>query len=144
MAAATTVSVIGFGIAALFYARGFHPFTEKFAAQMPWRWLHSRVLGKWHVDELYEVVMIGPLVRGSRAILYQAVDLRVVDGMVNLVGWLGRSLGAVAQIFHAGDVQRYLAIFVLGLALFLYGWLHPALLAPDAPDPEVAAVEALR
>ncbi len=59
-------------------------------------------------------------------VLYEGLDRRLIDATVGAVGWLVRSLGFVGQLFQSGNIQRYLAIFVMGLALLLYGWLSPS------------------
>ncbi|MEK7706145.1 MAG: proton-conducting transporter membrane subunit, partial [Myxococcota bacterium] len=125
MATATTVAVAGFLTAYILYARGIHAFTARFATQQPGKWLYERVLGKWHVDELYDVTVVQPILWTSREVLDGVVDKRVIDGSVNAVGWLARSLGFFGQLFQSGNVQRYLAIFAIGLAVLLYGWMSP-------------------
>jgi hypothetical protein len=42
-------------------------------------------------------------------------------------------LGAGLQMFHSGNIQRYLAAFALGLGLLLYGWLLPAKVLTPSP-----------
>ena len=97
-----------------------------FIAERPWRWLHLRLAGKWHVDELYEETVVKPLEWTSRVLLYEGLDKRVIDGGVNLVGWAARSVGFLGQLFQSGNIQRYLAIFAVALAILLYGWLTPS------------------
>ena len=99
--------------------------TNRFASESPWRWIYQRVLNKWHVDELYETVIIKPWVWVSRVVLYELIDRRVIDGTVNLVGWGARTVGFFGQLFQSGNIQRYLAIFAVGLVVLLYGWLSP-------------------
>lgn len=52
---------------------------------------------KYYVDELYEAVVINP-VRKLFAFL-GAFDAMVVDGLVNLAGWLGKALGKFIGVF---------------------------------------------
>ncbi len=125
MGIATLVALSGFLLATLLFARRVHPVALRFAAQRPWSWLYTRLVNKWHVDELYDTVVVHPIQWVSRVILYEGLDKRVIDGLVNLVGWLGRSLGFFGQLFQSGNIQRYIAIFAIGLAVLLYGWLTP-------------------
>jgi NADH-quinone oxidoreductase subunit L len=119
------VALGGFLLAFSLYARGQSPRTTTLATVNPWRWVHLRLLNKWHVDELYEATVIRPIQWGSRVLLYEGVDKRVIDASVNLVGWLARSLGFLVQLFQSGNIQRYLAIFTVGLAILLWGYLLP-------------------
>ncbi|MCP4749890.1 MAG: hypothetical protein GY866_03265, partial [Proteobacteria bacterium] len=52
---------------------------------------------KYYVDELYEAVVVTPI-RKLFAFL-GAFDLMIVDGLVNLAGFIGRALGMFAGIF---------------------------------------------
>jgi NADH-quinone oxidoreductase subunit L len=125
MGISTAVALVGFGAAYLLYARRIHPMAHRFASVGATRWLYLRLLGKWHVDTLYDVLVVQPWVWVSRVILYEGLDRRCIDGLVNLVGWLARSVGFLGQLFQSGNIQRYLAIFAVGLALLLFGWLTP-------------------
>ena len=125
MVFSTAVALVGFLLAYGLYGQGIHPLTHRFASESPWRWFYDRVVQRWHVDELYETAVIRPWVWVSRVVLYEGLDRRIIDGLVNLVGWLARSVGFVGQLFHSGNIQRYLAVFALGIAILLYGWLTP-------------------
>ncbi|MBI5509434.1 MAG: NADH-quinone oxidoreductase subunit L [Deltaproteobacteria bacterium] len=145
MAAAFALALFGFAVATVMYARRIHPAVATFIAERPWRWLYLRLAGKWHVDELYETTVIQPLCWGSRVVLYEGLDKRVIDGSVNLVGWLSRKVGFLGQLFQSGNIQRYLAIFAVGVAILLYGWLTPSRPTSIEPAPAkpTAAVQRL-
>ncbi len=141
MTVSTLVALIGFVAAYVLYARRLHPFTRKVASERPWRWLHARLVAKWHVDELYDIIVIQPLNWVSRVVLYEGIDRRVIDGTVNFVGWFTRSVGYVGQVFQSGNVQRYLAVFAVALAVLIYGWLLPASPVPASTDTLAAGVQ---
>lgn len=126
MAVSVVVAAIGFGVAFVLYARRIHPWTHRLATERPWRFWYAHINEKWHVDELYEVGILRPLQWFSKSVLYTVIDRGVIDGLVNAVGWLARSVGFLGQLFHSGNIQRYLAIFAVSLALLLYGWLTPS------------------
>ncbi|HET6346592.1 MAG TPA: hypothetical protein VFH51_16790, partial [Myxococcota bacterium] len=83
----------------------------------------------------YDVTVVRPWAWVSRVVLYEGVDRRIIDGAVNLVGWAARSIGFLGQLFQSGNIQRYLAIFAVGLAILLYGWLTPGTHRTEAPPP---------
>ena len=140
MAASTAVALVAFGLAWAFYARQINPVTHRLASEGPSSWFYERVLHMWHIDELYETVIVQPAVWLSKVVLYEGLDRRIIDGAVNLVGWFARTIGFIGQLFQSGNIQRYLAIFAVGLAIILYGWLTPT--HDDAPIAAEAALEA--
>ena len=44
------------------------------------RGLHALLANKYYVDELYDAVIVRPLVRISDAVLYRGIDAGVIDG----------------------------------------------------------------
>ena len=125
MGAAVGAGVIGLVLAYVLYAKRIHPLTAQLASQGVMGWLYQRVLHKWHVDEYYDAVVVKPLMWKSEKVLYNIVDRRIIDGAVNFVGWFTRSVGFLAQPFHGGNIQKYLAVFLLALALLIYYWFVP-------------------
>jgi NADH-quinone oxidoreductase subunit L len=125
MTVVTGGGLAAFLVAYRLYFRAVHPVTRKIISENPFRWVYLRLVNKWHVDELYETTTIQPIWFGSKVGLYQFIDKRIIDGAVNLVGWLGRSLGYLGQLFHSGNIQRYLAIFVIGLWVLLMAYFLP-------------------
>ncbi|MCK5690997.1 NADH-quinone oxidoreductase subunit L, partial [Myxococcota bacterium] len=98
MVVSVGIGLVGFAVAFYLYGKRIHPFTTRFSSERPYRWLHLRLLDKWHVDELYEVMIINPLRWFSDVVLYNIFDRWIIDGTVNLVGWLARTLGFFGQL----------------------------------------------
>ena len=78
------------------------------------------------MDELYDTVIVRPLSWTSRVVLANLVDRKIIDGLVNAVGYLSRTVGVFVQVLQSGNIQRYIAIFAVGLAVLIYGWLLPS------------------
>lgn len=77
-------------------------------------------LNKYYIDELYDGFVVRPFTACSR-FLAQIVDPWVIDGTVNGIAALARGLGWVTRGLQTGNVQHYLAGFLLGtLALVAY------------------------
>ena len=125
MTVATLIALSSFALAFVLYAKKIHPALGRFTEKGFGQWLHIRLFEKWHIDELYEVTVLKPLEWTSRLVLFEGLDKRIIDGLVNLTGWFARHIGILGQLFHNGNIQRYLAIFVIAAALLLYGWLTP-------------------
>jgi NADH:ubiquinone oxidoreductase subunit 5 (subunit L)/multisubunit Na+/H+ antiporter MnhA subunit len=56
--------------------------------------------------------------RGT-ASLSRLFDKYVVDGLVNLVGWINMRLNRIVTSFQTGLVQRYALVAVLGVVVFV-------------------------
>jgi NADH-quinone oxidoreductase subunit L len=73
---------------------------------------------KWYVDELYDRVVVRPVVAGSR-FLWRVVDAGVVDGVVNATGSLSRAFGFVGSMLQTGAVNTYAFILAIGVVAIL-------------------------
>jgi hypothetical protein len=84
---------------------------------------------KFRIDELYGVIIIRPLQAFCR-IVFQVVDRVLIDKIL-IGGWafVADLAGRVFRFFQAGDVQRYLAVFAIGLAVLV--WIAARPTAPD-------------
>jgi NADH-quinone oxidoreductase subunit L len=82
----------------------------------------ARVLrNKWYVDEIYDALIVRPLVWLSREILWKRVDQQVIDGAtVNGVARGARALGWANRWLQTGQVGVYVAAFVVGVLFLLW------------------------
>jgi NADH-quinone oxidoreductase subunit L len=86
--------------------------------------LHATLLHKYWVDELYHAAVVAPIHAGSRA-LWRFWDEKIVDGIVNGVGFFFEGASAVLRLFQTGFVGTYAMFFALGvLALLFYFVRH--------------------
>jgi NADH-quinone oxidoreductase subunit L len=82
--------------------------------------LHKMLLNKYWIDELYDAIVVRPVRRLSEA-FWKFWDEKVVDGLVNGVGYTLEGLSAVLRLFQTGFVGTYALFFTLGvLVLFFY------------------------
>jgi NADH-quinone oxidoreductase subunit L len=127
MGFSTVVALAGIGLAYLFYGGGYRAPAHAFARKLPG--LVSLVRDKFRIDELYGVIIIRPLQAFCR-IVFQVVDRVLIDKIL-IGGWafVADIAGRVFRFFQAGDVQRYLAVFVIGIAVLVWIAARPA--APD-------------
>ncbi|MEO8634473.1 MAG: NADH-quinone oxidoreductase subunit L [Gemmatimonadales bacterium] len=78
---------------------------------------------KYYVDELYDRVVVDPLMRFSRTFLWKTVDQGLIDDAgVNGSAWLSRALGSLGSRLQSGQVGVYVVLFLVG-ALFVLGGL---------------------
>ena len=82
------------------------------------------LLNKYWIDELYDAVVVRPLVAISDRVLYRVVDAGIVDGV--LVNGTARSVQALAahglKYAQSGLAQGYVFFMIVG-ATALVGWL---------------------
>jgi NADH-quinone oxidoreductase subunit L len=81
----------------------------------------ARVLfRKWYVDEIYDAVIVRPLVWISEKILWKGVDAGVIDSAgVNGSARVTRGIGAIGSWLQTGQVGTYVFFFVVGVLLIL-------------------------
>jgi NADH-quinone oxidoreductase subunit L len=70
---------------------------------------------KYYVDELYDAVIVRPLLWVSRVLLWGVVDKGLVDGAaVNGSARLSRGLGWIGSRLQTGQVGVYVVLFLVG------------------------------
>jgi NADH-quinone oxidoreductase subunit L len=70
---------------------------------------------KYYIDELYDRVVVRPLVWLSRVVLWKGVDQGVVDdAAVNGTARLSRGLGWLGSRLQTGQVGVYVVLFLVG------------------------------
>jgi NADH-quinone oxidoreductase subunit L len=76
----------------------------------------ARVLfRKYYVDELYDAIIVRPVVWLSRVFLWKGVDEHLVDGAgVNGAARVSRMLGWVGSRLQTGQVGVYVILFLVG------------------------------
>jgi NADH-quinone oxidoreductase subunit L len=76
----------------------------------------ARVLWKkWYVDELYDAVIVRPVIWLSREVLWKVIDARIVDSLlVNGTAAASRAVGWVGSRLQTGEVGVYVVLFIIG------------------------------
>ena len=76
---------------------------------------------KWYVDEIYDALIVRPLVWLSTEILWKRVDQQAIDGAtVNGVARGARALGWANRWLQTGQVGVYVGVFVVGVLLIIW------------------------
>lgn len=78
------------------------------------RWAEN----KWYVDEFYHFLFVRPLWVVSY--IFQTIDKLLVDGLVNLFGYLPRLLGRGAQPGQSGVLHGYALSMAGGVGVILF------------------------
>jgi NADH-quinone oxidoreductase subunit L len=127
MASSTAIALAGIGLGYLFYGGGYRAPAIACAAKLPA--LVGLVRDKFRIDELYGLLVVRPLQALCRFLF--AVVERVLIDKVLIGAWalVTDLAGRACRFLQAGDVQRYLAVFAIGLAALVWFASRPA--APD-------------
>ncbi|MCH8973705.1 MAG: hypothetical protein IH869_01405, partial [Chloroflexi bacterium] len=112
----TALALAGIGLAIAAHRRGVLGLTD---LPRPWSVVHRFLAGRLYMDHVYETLIV-------RRVLYRGLffaadwaDRRLVDGTVDLVGWVGRNGGrAVAQL-QTGQMQVYGVGVFMGVIVML-------------------------
>jgi len=72
------------------------------------------VYNKYFVDELYDSLIVHPTRDGSTSVLWRGVDAGFIDGIVNGVGSVAKSIGGGLRQIQSGYIRRYAAWVLLG------------------------------
>src|SRR4051794_9092227 len=73
------------------------------------------LLHKYYVDEIYNALIVRPVVLLSRYVLWKGVDQGIVDGAaVNGTARLSRGLGWLGSRLQTGQVGVYVVLFLVG------------------------------
>ena len=73
---------------------------------------------KWYVDEIYDRLIVQPILHSSR-FCWRVIDQGVVDGAVNGLGNLARAIGWFGSLFQTGTVNTYALVLTLGVLVIL-------------------------
>ncbi len=112
----TIIAVCGVGLSALLYLKGGQLLgTLTGAAKTVYVYQLSH--GKFFFDQIYAIVILGPI--WVLAYVCAFVDRLLVDGLVNLLGWIPKAIGALLRPLQIGLVQFYALAMVLGVLVLI-------------------------
>ena len=86
--------------------------------------LHTLLLNKYYVDELYDATIVQPIKVVSQQGLWRGFDVGIIDGAVNGTGALVSGGSAVLRRLQTGSVRTYAGSLFVGVVLVLgyYIW----------------------
>jgi NADH-quinone oxidoreductase subunit L len=85
--------------------------------------IHWVINKKYFVDEMYEVVIVRPLVWIWREIFWKIFDVKIIDGFVNGVAAFVMGLSAMARTMHTGYARNYALVMVTGGVALVALWI---------------------
>ena len=85
--------------------------------------VHTLLSQKYYVDHLYEGLIVRRAFYRFFAGLTNWLDRRLVDGVVDFVGWFFRNIGTAVARLQTGQAQAYATGVALGSLLIILGFL---------------------
>ncbi|MDB5258343.1 MAG: NADH-quinone oxidoreductase subunit [Chitinophagaceae bacterium] len=73
---------------------------------------------KYFIDELYDILFVKPLYFLSK-LTHSIIENKIIDGIVNAIGWLVGFGGQALRVLQNGSVSFYLFLMVMGTTLLL-------------------------
>jgi len=77
------------------------------------------LLNKFYIDEIYEAIVVQPIVLVSDRYLRRGVDEIVIDGTVNGTGRTVRFFGKILRRIQTGFVQDYALVFIIAITIIV-------------------------
>jgi NADH-quinone oxidoreductase subunit L len=80
---------------------------------------YRTLLNKYYVDELYDAVIVKPLVWISTNVLWKVVDVEAIDGTVNGIAGGATAIGDGVRHTQSGNTRSYAVWVVVGAIVIL-------------------------
>jgi len=121
MVVSTLVALTGIGLAVFFFLKR-RSAADAVAARFAG--LYRVLAHKYYVDEIYDATVVQPIRIVSEEGLWKIVDVRAIDGAVNLVGGIVTGSSEGLRRLQTGSVRAYAASLFLGVVMVLgyYLW----------------------
>jgi NADH-quinone oxidoreductase subunit L len=127
---AVAVAAIGWLVADRMYRR--RPVSTTEPAALPAG--YNLLANKYYVDEIYNYVLVKPLLAISKYLLEWVVDVAILGGLAWLLAGIASLGGAILQRWQSGNLRSYAAWLALGAAVLLAFMLAPYVFAASGID----------
>ena len=81
--------------------------------------IHTVLLNKYYVDELYDFLIIRPITWAAKNVLSATTDNKIIEGIVNGVPRGIRTIGERLRKLQTGYVQHYGIGMAIGLVVIM-------------------------
>lgn len=135
----TFTALAGIGLASLIW---YWPVLKIEKLESAFGWLAKLVENKYYIDEIYQFIIIRPMMVWAwmlfmfdkwvidyvivNGVAYMSLvasalwgwfDRNVVDGLVNLVGWITKTFGGALRYVQTGVAQQYIFLLVVAVLI---------------------------
>jgi NADH-quinone oxidoreductase subunit L len=120
--ASALIAFAGVGLAVFLYGGPASRVQALAAGAAP---VHRLLEGKYFVDELYDRVLVRPLVWLSEHVLLRGSDRLLLDGTLNGLGALAQRTASALGRAQSGSLQWYTLLVLVGMVgALLWSWRH--------------------
>jgi NADH-quinone oxidoreductase subunit L len=74
---------------------------------------------KYFIDEIYDHVVVKPVVAISRVVLWRGVDAGLIDGAVNGIGSQSQGIGSLLKLLQSGNIRSYATWVLFGSVILV-------------------------
>ncbi|MBK6291657.1 MAG: NADH-quinone oxidoreductase subunit L [Candidatus Kapabacteria bacterium] len=124
MTASTVLAILGILFAKRIYANGLDKATVMAAK---FKGLYQLLLNKYYVDEIYHMLIAGPIVALSRDFLWKIADVVLIDGAVNGSARVVGATGSALRKIQSGVAQNYALVMMAGIVILVAMVVFPFL-----------------
>lgn len=124
MTASTVLAILGILFAKRIYANGLDKAT---ATAAKFKGLYQLLLNKYYVDEIYNMLIAGPIVALSRDFLWKIADVVLIDGAVNGSARVVGATGSALRKIQTGVAQNYALVMMAGIVILVAMVVFPFL-----------------
>ncbi|MBP9706708.1 MAG: NADH-quinone oxidoreductase subunit L [Oligoflexales bacterium] len=120
MAISVLLMFLSAGLALVFYGKGPKPYLE--TMQQKFSGIHNLLSNKYFVDEFYHNKIVQPL-SDMAFFLWRAVDVVLIDGLVNGVSRGCAVVGSFFSLKMSGNIHRNSMLLIVGFVVLLLYYL---------------------
>lgn len=82
--------------------------------------LYNLLFNKYYVDEIYDFLIVTPIVKISEKFLWKINDTLIIDGFINGTSELINDIAKFIRRIQTGVVQFYALIMIFGITLIIF------------------------
>lgn len=114
-------------VAAILIARSVYSKERPMADPSTYKGIKAVLWNKYYVDEIYNNVIVAPILYFSRDALWKIVDVVMIDGLVNGSARIVGASAGVLRRLQTGVAQNYALLMLAGIVVFLGIMVWPML-----------------
>jgi len=117
MILSVAVGVTGILLARHFYLQNITPIDWMISR---FKRLYTLLFNKYYVDEIYDFLIVTPIVKVSEKFLWKFNDTMIIDGFINGTAEMIDEISKVIRKVQTGIAQFYALIMIFGITLIIF------------------------
>jgi NADH-quinone oxidoreductase subunit L len=117
MLLSVAVAVMGILLARYFYLQNIKPIEWLINR---FKKLYTLLFNKYYVDEIYDFLIVTPLVKVSEKFLWKINDTMIIDGFINGTAEMIDETAKLIRKIQTGIAQFYALIMIFGITLIIF------------------------